>query len=282
MNGSFESGTPMLKQSPLYLRLKASPLYDVYWGVRNSRFISNREMEVKFYRELLGNLDGNDLIFDIGANVGDKTDVFLRIGARVVAVEPDPFNQQILRGKFLSLRIKPRPVLVVGQAVSDAVGEETMWVDEPGSALNTLSSKWVDALHHDDAGRLSGPEKELHFSQKRIVETTSLDSLIDKYGLPGFIKIDVEGYEISVLRGLHQAVPLLSFEVNLPEFREEGAECLKILNRLSPTGVFNFTADCRKGLALGEWTDCATFVKIFERCEERCIEIFWRNVSKNS
>jgi FkbM family methyltransferase len=270
----------MLKQSRFYLRLKASPLYDAYWGVRNSQFISNREKEVGFYRELLRDLPPNALIFDIGANVGDKTDVFLRIGARVVAVEPDPSNQQILRGKFLSLRIKPKPVFVVGKAVSESVGKETMWVDEPGSALNTLSTKWVDALHHDGE---RDPEraKEFHFSEKRTVETTSLDDLIAKYGCPGFIKIDVEGYEMSVLRGLHQLVPWLSFEVNLPEFRDEGFECLRILRALSPSGEFNFTADCRRGLALSEWTDCDGFKQIFERCTERCIEVFWRNLPQD-
>lgn len=268
----------MLKQSRLYLRLKASPLYDIYWGVRNARFIADREKEVQFYRELLIGLMPQDLIFDIGANAGDKTDVFLRVGARVVAVEPDPCNQRILHGKFLSFRIRPKPVSVVGQAVSEATGVETMWVDGPGSALNTLSQKWVDALHQDGA-RIHDRENDFHFSQKRTVETTSLDHLIMKYGRPAFIKIDVEGYELSVLRGLHQPVSFLSFEVNLPEFREEGLECVRILANLSPSGKFNFTADCKEGLALKEWIDCASFEKVFERCDEKSIEIFWRNLS---
>jgi FkbM family methyltransferase len=72
----------------------------------------------------------------------------------------------------------------------------------------------------------------LEFREKRRVETTTLEQLISEHGCPLFAKINVEGYELSVLRGLRTVVPYLSFEANLPEFREEGLQCLTILQSL--------------------------------------------------
>lgn len=101
---------------------------------------------MEFYRKLLNGFRSGDLIFDIGANHGSKVDFFLRLGARVVAVEPDEFNQGVLKRRFLDWRITPKPVTIVGKAVGDKVASQTMWIDAPGSAKNTLSSKWVETL----------------------------------------------------------------------------------------------------------------------------------------
>src|SRR6266849_6304856 len=194
------------------------------------RRIDARSNEVHFYRCLLDGFRQRDLIFDIGANAGEKTDVFLRLGARVVAVEPDEVNQEVLREKFLRYRMAPRPVVIVGKAASDRETVETMWIAEPGSALNTLSHKWVETLRADK-GRFEDELAGLDFLRRKEVETTTLEQLVIAHGLPTFIKIDVEGYEPTVLRGMQSPVPYLSFEVNLPEFRPEGLECVELLGR---------------------------------------------------
>jgi FkbM family methyltransferase len=239
----------------------------------DQRVISKRAGEVEFYRGLLEGFRPGDLIFDIGANHGQKTDIFLRLHARVVAVEPDGTNQEVLRKKFLWLRMPHKPVVVVGKAVSDKVATEKMWVDAPGSAKNTLSRKWVDTLRVD--GTRFGTT--LDFREQSEVETTTLDELISLYGVPFFIKIDVEGYEPQVLHGLHQPVPYVSFEVNLPEFRAEGTECIEILSKLAPGGVFNFTTDCKLGLALPRWLDPKDFLQKFSACTDQSIEILWKD-----
>jgi len=261
----------------LHQRLRASLVYDVYWGIADDRLIKARRREVDFYRTLLQGFSQSDLIFDIGANVGMKTDIFLRLGARVVAVEPDDLNQQILREKFLRLRLKQKPVVIVGKAVSDDVASETMLVDGPGSALNTLSQKWADALRMDKT-RFAHTQDNCDFAQRRIVETTTLDELIAAHGLPFFVKIDVEGYEVRVLRGLKRPVPLLSFETNLPEFRPEGLECINLLEHLAADGKFNYAVECQRGLALDEWVDAQTFRSVLEHCSERAVEVFWKTV----
>ena len=256
-------------------RLRASIAYDLYWSIADKRFIEARRREVAFYRNLLQGLRHADLIFDIGANIGAKTDVFLRLGARVVAVEPDELNQKILREKFHRLRLTQKPVSLIGKAVSDTVAIETMWVDGPGSALNTLNPKWVEALKRDKA-RFAHTQDRLDFAHHSVVETTTLEHLIAAHGVPFFVKIDVEGHEAKVLRGLKQPVPFLSFEVNLPDFKPEGQECIALLQQLAADGQFNYASDCQSGLRLKEWLGSQDFMQVFERCTENAIEVFWR------
>jgi len=113
----------LLTQIGLYNRLKASCFYDLYWRIADSRIIDRRSREIQFYRNLLlEEFQDDDLIFDIGANHGSKTDIFLRLGARVLAVDPDEANQEALKDKFLKYRWTQKPVTVVGRAVSDRSG----------------------------------------------------------------------------------------------------------------------------------------------------------------
>jgi FkbM family methyltransferase len=257
-------------------RLRISYLYDLYSTIVDGRSIQARNGEVAFYRSILAGFKPGDLVFDVGANVGDKTDVFLRLGARVIAIEPDEHNQDILRYKFVNYRLSPKPVIILGQALGDKVGTETMWLDGPGSALNTLSRKWADTLK--SKARTARTLDICNFEGKTVPITT-LQQLEAQYGNPFFIKVDVEGYELQVLRGLRSPVPYVSFEVNLPEFREEGRQCLQILENLSSRGEFNYATDCPSGLALKEWVDKDRCAELLDSCKETCIEIFWRRES---
>jgi FkbM family methyltransferase len=264
-----------LKRVGLYHRLWSSRSYDLYWRIVNRRVLDDRAKEIEFYRGVLKGLRRGALVFDVGANAGQKTDVFLRLGARVIAIEPDEQNQVVLREKFLRLRRTPMPVTVVGSAVSDRKGVEMMWIEKAGSALNTLNRKWADILR-ESAGRVGQQLDSGCFTQRRMVETTTLDEMIRRYGHPFYVKIDVEGHEARVLRGLLRPVPYLSCEVNLPEFLEEGVECVRLLGELSEHGEFNYAADCQRGMVLREWLDTEAFSNVLRRCEERSIEMFWR------
>lgn len=260
----------VLKRVGIYHRLRASSLYDLYWGIFGRSIIEDRGKEVQFYRNLLEGYREGDLIFDVGANQGSKTEVFLRLGARVLAIEPDESNQRVLQEKFLKHRFTPKAVQIVGKALGERCAVETMWIDEPGSAKNTLSQKWVETLK-DDRERFG---HRLNFKQRSQVETTTLENLLSAYGQPIFVKIDVEGFELNVLRGLRRPIQFLSFEVNLPEFRSEGLQCVEQLRNLSHCSKFNYTADCRRGLALDEWVSAAEFSQVLARCSDASIEVF--------
>ena len=266
-----------LRQAGLYHRLRTSSIHELYSRIAGKRWIAARGKQLDFYRSVLSGFRSGDLIFDIGANDGFQTDLFLRMGARVVAIDPDETNQSILREKFLRFRLVRRPVVIVGKAVSDQSTVETMWIDGPGSAVNTLSQKWATALHTNKARHLHG-HSGLDFARQKTVETTTIEDLISAYGAPAFIKIDVEGYELQVIRGLQRPVPYLSFEVNLPEFRSEGLQCVEILGRLASEGQFNYAVDCEQGLVLGRWLHANDFLGVLGRCNDSTIEVFWKGL----
>lgn len=264
-----------LKRAGIYYRLKNSYLYDLYWRFADKRLIDGRRKELDFYSRLLNGFRRGDLIFDVGANVGEKANIFLRLGARVVCIEPDQANQEVLRDKFLRYRFASKPVIIVGKAVSDKSTIETMWIDGAGSAVNTLSQKWAETLkankdkfEHEHCG--------LEFAQRKAIETTTLEELILTHGLPFFVKIDVEGYERNVIKGLKHPVAFLSFEVNLPEFRQEGIECVRLLSGLGGDGEFNYATDLDRGLALEKWLGAQEFSSVVEQYSERYMEVFWR------
>jgi len=263
----------LLMRTGFYHRVRKAFIYDLYWLVVDRRVIESRTKQVRFYENLLRGFQNRCLVFDIGANHGTKTDIFLRLGARVIAVDPDETNQQALKEAFLQYRVNPRAVTIIGKAVSDKVATETLWIDEPGSAKNTLSPKWVQALRNDK-NRFG---HQLRFGEAKQIETTTLDQLIEAYGAPFFIKIDVEGHELSVLRGLRCPVPYVSFEVNLPDFLEEGLRCVELLQRLAKNGRFNYTVDCERGVALDRWLEAASFSAVLADCTEKSIEVLWES-----
>ena len=261
----------LLRRMGVYDRLKETLAYDCYSWLRHGRSVLWRHNEVLFHRSLFGKRTDPMLIFDVGANRGQRTRVFLKLGARVVAVEPDAANQALLRKRFG--RSEAHSVTIVGRAVSDAEGTATLLVHEPGSGLNSLSRKWAQALAEDEKrfGR------KLEFNGTQQVETVTLDKLIAEFGTPDYVKIDVEGHEPSVLRGLTRPVPLLSFEVNIPEFLDEGITCVEILGQLDEKGLFNWSRDCQGGFALPEWVARDDFASALRGCRESSVEVFWRS-----
>jgi FkbM family methyltransferase len=267
-----ERAQGLLRSIGLYHRIKSSLLYDLYWMITDRKLIDNRNAEIEFYRKTLVGLKKKDLVFDIGANTGYKTNMFLKLGAQVVAVEPDKLNQEILRQSFLNYRLIRKPLAIIGKAVSDKIGWNVMWIHEPGSAMNTLNPKWAESLKTDDTrfGTF------LRFDSKVEVETTTLEELVRLHGRPFYVKIDVEGHEASVLKGLRSIVPFVSFEINLPQFQQELFQCIELLEGLAPGGHFNYTSEVLRGLTLDEWLLRAAFVNKLSKCEETCIEVFWR------
>jgi FkbM family methyltransferase len=133
-----------------------------------------------------------DLVFDIGAHVGDRVASFRRLGARMVAVEPQPAMVKVLK-LFYG---RDADVAIEAVAVGRSTGTISLMINADNPTVSTTSRKFVNA-----ARGAPGWEAQ-HWSRSIQVPVTTLDSLIDKYGTPDFIKIDVEGFEEDALQGL--------------------------------------------------------------------------------
>ncbi len=173
-----------------------------------------------------------DLVFDVGAHVGDRVASFRRLGARVVAVEPQPAMVKVL--KFLYGR--SADVAIEAVAVGRAVGTASMMINADNPTVSTASPAFVSAAR--DA---PGWETQ-RWTGSVAVPVTTLDALIGKHGAPAFIKIDVEGFEAEALQGLSRAVKALSFEFTTIQ-RDVALACIE---RCIALGYTRFNA------ALGE------------------------------
>jgi FkbM family methyltransferase len=181
------------------------------------------------------------LAFDIGANRGNRTEVFLAMGARVVAVEPLPDAAACLREWFGH----ERGFTLEPCAVGAEPGVATLYMSDV-DVISTMSPEWVQACHEQ-------PHLRHAHWKPRSVRVTTLDALIERYGVPDFAKIDVEGFEVEVLRGLSRPIPALSFEYT--PFRPAPAlECLRLLRALGATR-FNTSRGESLRLAHDRWLD---------------------------
>jgi len=143
-----------------------------------------------------------DLVFDIGAHVGDRVASFRRLGARIVAVEPQPAMVKVLK-LFYG---RSADVAIEAAAVGSEVGTTRMMINVDNPTVSTASHEFLNAAR-DAPGW-----KTQRWTKSVPVRVTTLDALIGKHGVPSFIKIDVEGFEEEVLQGLTCAVKALSFE----------------------------------------------------------------------
>lgn len=181
-----------------------------------------------------------DLVFDIGANRGDRTEVFVQMGARVVSAEPQPWLAARLRTIF---RYSPVNVEAVG--IGRAASILPLHVCSTDT-VSSFSEQFIESRSKEDLGR--------QWDRVEMVPVVTADSLIEKYGLPVFLKIDVEGFEGEVLGGLTHAVAGLSFEIHPDDSTETVAACLEQLNQLSHY-QFNIALEEDLHFELPEWID---------------------------
>lgn len=232
--------------SGLYQKLGSSATFrPLVWKIKeldNKRYEKQRK---KFYSQFI---HPNDIVFDIGANIGNRSDVFIALGAQVVAVEPQKYCIDYLANKYKNL---PQ-VTLIQKAVGKTPGKQTLFVSG-SDASSSLSSVWIKEMKK--SGRLAN----LHWKEKTQVDITTLDNLIKIYGKPTFCKIDVEGYELEVLQGLSQPIPFVSFEF-FPERMRTLISCLKTLQKLG-TYTFNFALGEDPHFRTNRWLNLPEIIK---------------------
>ena len=242
-------------------RFNDTLLYAAYLRVCLPDAAKQRHAERAFYCRTLAAIHPKR-VFDIGANGGIKAAIFLLLAERVICVEPDPAAACVLRERF---QRKPQ-VVVVEKGVGAQEGTAQFHVFADGDCYNTFSPKWAKALTNKEMPCV------------RSVAMTTLNALIAQYGLPGYIKIDVEGFELPVLQGLMQTVPLLSFECNLPEFTAETLEALFLLEKRNPTARFNFcVTEPPVRFEREQWLSVKEMIQVVTLGAHRFLEIYCRN-----
>ena len=152
-------------------------------------------------------LPDNAFVFDIGANYGEYTAAVFSLGARkVVAVEPQPDLAEFVASAFAD-EVRAGRLVVRAEAVGAEKGRATLFsAPDPHKSMATLSEAFIESA------RQSG--RAWNDAMPTDVELTTLDALIQKFGVPDYIKVDVEGFDLEVLKGLSSAIRLLSFEFN--------------------------------------------------------------------
>lgn len=189
------------------------------------------------------------LCFDIGANAGRKTRSFLKLGCRVVAVEPNLQCYRLLTRRYA---YEDR-LTVIHAALGARPGSATISVCHQASVLSTMYGPFIEQYRQSGASHLEWSEQQ--------VEVTTLDELIRTYGLPDFCKIDVEGFEWEVFQGLGQPIGMLSFEFH-PRHLDIAQRCIDYLEHLG-SYRYNYTAmlpgqpDSVYRLVLPQWVDAA-------------------------
>lgn len=202
-----------------------------------------REREAERFAGFYGGfIASGGLCFDIGANLGNRVRAFRRLGCRVVAVEPQRSCVAVLRREFGN----DPEVVIVDAAAGAAAGKASLRVS-PDHVLSSLSEVFISRTKA--SGRFAASE----WTATEEVAVTTLDALVEEYGLPGFLKIDVEGYEAEVVAGLSQAVPVVSFEWT-PELPENA---VRTIEHLAALGPYRFNLSWGESLRLSReqwWT----------------------------
>lgn len=232
---------------------KRTPIHRLYkwWQPRHEfrKWGEEDRRRLEFYRAFV---PPRSVVFDVGANMGNRTKVFLRLAATVVAVEP-----QAACADFLEEMVGKNPqVRIVRKALGASVGATEMLISDMHT-LSSLSPTWVDAT------RNSGRFAEFEWNQRQEVELDTLDNLIALYGQPAYVKIDVEGYEAQVLKGLSQPVDMLSIEFT-PELMERTIECIEHVSSIMAT-EFQISQGESMAFDLPGWVSQEEIKKVLEQ-----------------
>ncbi len=208
------------------------------------KFITSYKL-TKFYSKLIHK---GFLCFDIGANVGAKSIIFLKNGAKVIAFEPQ------------------KSCLPSLQKIAEKQNDTTFKYFIKGIDI-TAGTRELYLSNHSEIATFSKTFKNtyngnyMNWDKKETVETVTLNSCIQQFGVPHFCKIDVEGYECEILTSLKYNIPIIEFEF-LAGFLDK---VLPLIELISDTNTrFNYTKNENSKFEIKEWVDSNKIIEIIK------------------
>lgn len=252
----------LLEKQRWYLKLRYSKKVLGLWLWFRKDVRSKLAKQKELYEPFLS-CASSKIIFDIGANEGFLTQLFVTAGCNVIAVEPSQRNIQILQARFSNFS----KVSVLQKAVANKIGYQYFFESNNDYAFGTLSEKWRTLRENNHI-----KTKPFYLKKHIKISTITLDGLIQQFGIPCFIKIDVEGYEENVLNGLTQKVPMISFEAILPAFITETQNIMEHLCMLEANTQFNYSTNNQ--MALNNFVTKKEVLKEISALEPQTIEVF--------
>jgi FkbM family methyltransferase len=218
------------------------PTRFMYQRLFNRKAIQDRRNRRVLYGSIIR---AGDLVFDVGANIGDYAETFADdLGAAVVAVEPDPRNMAILKKRFGNRRVHLEEcALGRMEGTADLILSDRR--DVPvgdGSTVSTLSQEFAIS----ETG---------HLGNRIPVRVRTLDAIAAQYGIPQFVKIDAEGFDAEILRGMSFHPTMVSFEF-LPANLSIARDCISLL----PGRSFNLTIGEESQFAFDQWVEGASIL----------------------
>jgi len=174
-----------------------------------------------------------DLIFDVGMNICEDTDFYLKKGFRVVAVEANPATCAAGVSRYPD-EIASGQLTILNRAISESRGPLRFFVCETESAWSTASADLRDQWAKQGAT----------FDEIEVPGTTAAD-LIEEFGVPHYAKIDIEGFDLICLKGFQRArarPTYLSVEVDFYKLDE-------LIATLTDLGYRRFALVGQSGIA---------------------------------
>lgn len=169
------------------------------------------------------------LIYDIGMHNGDDTAYYLHQGHRVIAIEPDPSLVSKATSRF-SGPLSTGQLTILNVAIASQDGHMDFWINDDNSLLNSFN--------HAMATREGARAHVIR------VETRSIGSIITEFGIPDYLKVDIEGYDLVCVNGLSPSAlpPYISVESEAVGEGEalDDQRALATLEALSKLGYCKF------------------------------------------
>lgn len=191
------------------------------------------------------------LVFDVGCNIGSKAEEYLKFSTKVIGFEPQPKCISVLMNRFGgNNNMIIEPIGLDSKAGTSIIYE---------ASYHSISSMSLDFINTVKKERFS----DYSWGNEIPINVDTLDNMISKHGTPGYIKIDVEGYELNVLKGLSTPISVISIEFN-PEMCSNSIECINYLDNLNGESVYNYGSQNDNDFKFDNWVskdDIINFIK---------------------